>query len=137
MTQITEAKAGRITPEIRRVARDEAVPPEIVAEGIASGQIIIPQNRLRQLDRPIGIGRGLKTKVNANIGTSPDYIDLAEEVEKTKVAIDVGADAVMDLSTGGNLDKVRRDILKVCTVPLGTVPIYQAAIEAISETGAL
>jgi phosphomethylpyrimidine synthase len=75
--------------------------------------------------------------VNANIGTSPDHIDLAEEVEKAKVAIDVGADAVMDLSTGGDLDKVRRDILKACTVPLGTVPIYQAAIEAITETGAL
>ncbi len=79
MTQITEAKAGKITPEIRRVARDEAVTPEIVAEGVAGGQIVIPQNRLRRLDRPIGIGTGLKTKVNANIGTSPDHIDLVEE----------------------------------------------------------
>jgi len=137
MTQITEAKAGRITAETRQVAQDEAVAPEIIAERVASGQIVIPKNSVRQLARPIGIGRGLRTKVNANIGTSPEYIDLAEEIEKAKVAIGVGADTIMDLSTGGDLDKIRREILRVCTVPLGTVPVYQAAIEAIGETGAL
>ncbi len=130
MTQLEAARKGIITPEMEEVAKDEGVKPEELRELIAKGEVIIPRNKNHKNIRKIsGIGRGLKTKVNANIGTSSDYVNYDEELEKLKVAVEAGADAVMDLSTGGDLDYMRRRVLEECPVMVGTVPIYQAAIE--------
>jgi len=137
VNQLSEAKRGRITPQMRKVAEEEGLDPEFIRENLARGEIIIPKNVRRNLSHPKAIGRSTKTKVNTNIGTSTDYADFDYELEKLKVAIEAGTDTVMDLSTGGDLDKIRRSILKACPLPLGTVPIYQAAIESIAEEGAL
>jgi len=97
-----EARKGRATPEMRAVAREEGVPLSQVVRGVASGRIVIPHNPSRR-GRVVlrGIGEGLRTKVNANVGSSPDYVDVEEEVRKARVAKECGADAVMDLSIGG------------------------------------
>jgi phosphomethylpyrimidine synthase len=133
MTLIESAKKNRISKEIRALAQDERVSPAAIVAGIATGTIVIPKNRNRRLERVVGLGAGLRTKVNANIGTSPDHIVPAEEKEKLRAALAAGADAVMDLSIGGNLKKIRRMILDNCPVPLGTVPIYQAACETVAR----
>ena len=137
MTQLSEAKKGVITPEVRKVAKEESLTPDFISERIAKGEIIIPKNIRHNLLKIKSIGSKTKTKVNTNIGTSTDSIDLNYELKKLKVSIDAGTDTVMDLSTGGDLDKARRSILNSSPVPLGTVPIYQAAIETIAEKGAL
>ena len=128
--QMTEAKHGRATPEIEAVAKAEGKPVDFILRKLAAGKLVIPRNLKRENIEVKGIGEGLRTKVNANIGTSPDYADIEEEVEKAKVAVKYGADTVMDLSTGGDIDEVRRRILREVKVPVGTVPIYQAAIKA-------
>jgi len=133
MTHIEQAKRNRITRDMRAVARDEHVDAVAVAAGIAAGTIVIPRNKNRRSIKAVGVGKGLRTKVNANIGTSPDHISLADEKEKLEAALAAGADALMDLSIGGNLKKIRRMILDNCPVPLGTVPIYQAACETVSR----
>jgi phosphomethylpyrimidine synthase len=115
---------------MKTVARAEGVPPEAVREKLARGHVVIPANVHHQALVPVGIGRGLSTKVNANFGTSQKYTDPACELAKLHAAVQAGADAVMDLSTGGDIDAVRRRVVEQCTVPLGTVPVYQAAIEA-------
>lgn len=137
MGQLSEAKKGNLTSEMKQVAREERLNPELIGEGIARGEIIIPRNVRRNLRRPKAIGRGVRTKVNTNIGTSTDYVDLDYELKKLRVAIEAGTDTVMDLSTGGDLDEIRRAILRSCSLPVGTVPIYQAAIETIAERKAL
>jgi len=137
MTQIESAKKGRVTPEMRAVARTEALPADALLSSVASGETIIPHNPLHKPFLPAGIGRGLRTKVNVNIGTSKDFPRLAEELSKLRVALKHGTDALMDLSTGGDIRKIRRTILKKAPVPLGTVPIYQAAIEAIARRGTI
>jgi len=137
MTQLSEAKKGRITSEMRKVAKEEGLDPEFIRDGIAKGEVIIPKNTKHNLPQPKAIGKGTKTKVNTNIGTSTDYVDLDYELKKLKIAQEAGTDTVMDLSTGGDLDMIRRTILKSCRLPLGTVPVYQAAVETIAETGAL
>lgn len=129
MTQLEYAKRGIITEEMKKVAEKEGIDVEELRKRIAEGTVIIPYNKNRKWREPIGIGKGLSTKVNANIGTSSDYCNYDEELLKMKTAVMAGADAVMDLSTGGDLDYVRRLILKECPVMVGTVPIYQAAIE--------
>lgn len=129
MSLILETKKGIVSPLIQAVAKDEGVPVEHLAAGIIDGTIVIPCNTLRKLRKPCGIGRGLKTKVNANIGTSTDVSNIDLELKKLKVSIEAGADTVMDLSTGGNLSDVRRVILTQCAVPLGTVPIYEVIVE--------
>ncbi len=129
MTQRTEALKGNITDQMRMVAQNENVSPEEIRAGIAQGVIATPFNPLHKNCKPVGIGKGLTTKVNANIGTSIDYPSIDEELKKLKACIDSKADAVMDLSTGGNLSSIRKAILDACPVPLGTVPIYQAAVE--------
>jgi len=98
---------------------------------------VIPANRNHKNLVPCGIGEGLLIKVNSNIGTSSDHIDVEEEMDKLKVSIEAGADTVMDLSTGGDVDLIRRKILGASRIPLGTVPIYQAVIEAVAESGGL
>jgi len=130
MTQLESAKRGKITPEMRLVAKAEGLDPKILAKKIAGGKIVIPSNILRKKNRICGIGEGLRTKVNANIGTSQGSSRIAIELKKLEVAVDNGADAVMDLSTGGDLRKIRKAILKASRVPVGTVPIYEAAVAA-------
>jgi phosphomethylpyrimidine synthase len=134
-TQMEAAKRGRITEEMQIVAKDEEESPETICKRVAGGTVIITRNVQRENVHPIGIGEGLCTKVNINIGTSPDLCDLNLEIEKDKIAVKYGTDTtVMDLSTGGNLDEIRRAILKTVNVPIGTVPIYQTAIEAAKKS---
>ena len=137
MTQMQRALEGEITPEIRKVADEEGIDPEILRQRIAQGTAIIPANIHHEGLRPMGIGQGLRTKVNANVGTSSDLPDVEKEVEKAKVAARAGADTIMDLSTGGNIDQARAGILNATHLPLGTVPIYQAAIEALQRHGSI
>jgi hydroxymethylpyrimidine synthase len=125
------AKEGVITPEMEACAKAEGVSPDYIREGIAQGTIVLCKNKKSKLTKPCAIGKGLKTKVNVNIGTSKDRVNIEEELKKLEIAIRYGADAVMDLSTGGDLDEIRKIIRENCPVPLGTVPIYQAAIEAV------
>ncbi len=116
---------------LEKVAEYEGIDLSKLVSLIAKGEVIVPRNILKEDENfsPRAIGRFMSTKVNANIGTSIDYINLEEEIEKAKVAQRYGADAIMDLSTGGDLNRIRREILKVVKVPFGTVPIYQAARE--------
>lgn len=123
MTLLERAKAGNIDDDIRNVAHDEGYTPEEICRKIADGRIVIPKNRLRNF-KAIGIGEGLKTKVNANIGTSPSHYCVDEELEKLKVCLEARADSVMDLSTGGELLDIRRLLLDACPVMMGAVPIY-------------
>ena len=136
MTQISLAKQGKTTVQMKQVAKSEKSTVEVVRKGIAAGRIVIPSNPIHA-PSALGIGKGLRVKVNANIGTSREYCNLKEEVEKAKVAVAAGAHAVMDLSTGGNLDAIRRRLLQTVPIPFGTVPIYQAGIEAIERRGSI
>jgi phosphomethylpyrimidine synthase len=133
MTQILEARKGNITPEMEAVARSEGVSIEHIVDGVTKGTIIITRNTQHASIAPLGIGRGLRTKINANIGTSKDRMSIKDEIEKLKVAVSAGADAVMDLSTGGPIIEIRREILRHSTVAIGTVPIYQAAVETVGQ----
>jgi phosphomethylpyrimidine synthase len=135
MTQIESARKGRSTPDIRSVARTEQISEDVLLAAIASGEVVLPHNPNHRPFQPAGIGRGLRTKVNVNIGTSKDFSRLADELEKVRVSLRYGADALMDLSTGGDIGKIRRTILKKAPIPLGTVPIYQASIEAVTRRG--
>ena len=133
MTQILEARKGNITPEMEAVARAESVSVEHILDGIANGTIVITRNRVHTTITPLGVGKGLRTKINANIGTSKDRVSIADEIAKLKAAVAAGADAVMDLSTGGPIVGIRQEILKQSTVSIGTVPIYQAAVETVES----
>jgi phosphomethylpyrimidine synthase len=132
MIQLKNAKDGIITNEMKIVAQDEQVDPEFIRKEVAKGHIVIPKNIKHQF-HPMGIGNSLRTKINANIGTSPDHFDLEEELEKLKVAVAYGSDSVMDLSTGGDLTKIRKAILHQSPVMVGTVPIYQLASELLKS----
>jgi phosphomethylpyrimidine synthase len=137
MTLIERAKKGASTPEAEYVARAESISVESVLSGLVDGTIVIPANPIHHSLQPRGIGKSLRTKVNANIGTSSDSFDVSTELRKLHVAVDCGADSVMDLSTGGDISAIRRVLIPACTVPFGTVPIYQAAIEAIESRGSI
>ena len=137
MTQLESARKAIISPQMKVVAQTEGVEAEFIRQGIARGTIVIPANINHTNLVPCGIGQGLRTKVNANIGTSPDFGNIDTELEKLRVAIDSGADAVMDLSTGGDILAIRRAIIASSSLPIGTVPIYQAGIEAIDRYGAI
>lgn len=119
--------SARILPEIKDVAKREGLRPDRLRDLVNSGRVIIPSNPRHRNLVPCAIGEGTRVKINANIGTSRDYIDVKEELQKVKVAIRYGADAVMDLSTGGNVPEIRRKVVRASTVPVGTVPIYEAA----------
>jgi phosphomethylpyrimidine synthase len=133
MTLLHRARSGQFPDEIVRAAAEEGVTPESLRANVAAGRAVIPRNRKRGEIRPVAIGEGLRVKINANVGTSRDRADIAAELEKTRVAVAAGADAVMDLSTGGPIDGIRRAILAECPVPVGTVPLYQAAADAASR----
>ena len=137
MTQLELARQGIISSQMKLVAEQEGVDTEFIRQGVAKGTIVIPANINHTNLVPCGIGQGLRTKVNANIGTSSDFGSVDTELEKLQVAIDCGADTVMDLSTGGDISAIRRTIIASSSVPLGTVPIYQAGIEAIDRHGAI
>ena len=134
-TQLETAKAGRISPEVEYVAKAEGVEAGLVRDEIAAGRLVIPANviHLKRNLKPRGIGRVLATKVNANIGVSSVRSTVGEEIEKMRVAIEAGADAIMDLSTGGDLDVIREELLAQCPVPFGTVPIYQMVSDRTVE----
>jgi len=134
MTQLEQARQGKITALIRRVAGLEGVQAETIRKGMAAGHIVVPHNRLRKMSKPCAIGAGLSTKINANIGTSKDSSNIAHELEKMDIAIRSGADAVMDLSTGPRLVETRRAIMRKACVPIGTVPIYEMVRERVQET---
>jgi len=137
MTQLGRAREGVLTSEIKSVAEKERVDPSDLAERVAQGRVVIPANKNHRSLEPCGIGEGLLIKVNSNIGTSSDHIDVEEEMAKLEASIEAGADTVMDLSTGGDVDLIRRRIIAASKIPLGTVPIYQAVIEAVEESGGL
>lgn len=133
MTQLQQARQNIITQEMRQVAKDEDIDPEYVRARIAEGKVIIPVNCKRKAAKVCGIGTGLKTKVNANIGTSADYADIANELEKLRMLEEAGADAVMDLSTGGDLRSIRKKIIESTSITVGSVPIYEAAVKAVQQ----
>lgn len=135
MTQIETARSNQITDAMRQVAQKEGLTAETVREKVAAGVVVIPKNRNRNC-QACGIGQGLKTKVNANIGTSPSHCNLKEELKKLDIAVAAGADAVMDLSTGGNLDRILQTILKHSPVIVGTVPIYKVVSKLMAENKA-
>ena len=137
MTQLKQARSGAITPEVESVALKEHVNVEWLRDQVAEGRVVIPANPRHNRLVPCGIGEGLFVKVNANIGTSPDKSVLEDEVAKLRVSLEAGADAIMDLSTGRQIDVCRKNILEESTIPVGTVPIYQAVVESVEEKGGL
>ncbi|WP_305064744.1 phosphomethylpyrimidine synthase ThiC [Methanococcoides sp.] len=126
MTLMEDARKGLITPEIRSVAEVEGIDADLVRSCVAKGLVTIPKN-IKGKSRAFGIGKYMSVKVNANIGTSRDFVNINDEVDKAKAAVEYGADTIMDLSTGGDLDLIRARIMDAVDVPIGTVPIYQAA----------
>lgn len=135
MTQLQRALKGEFTLEIQAVAQNEGIDSEIIRSRVASGKIVIPANRNRKT-KITGIGKGLKTKINASIGTSTDIADIGMEVQKAKIAEKYGADTLMDLSVGGDIEAVRKAVMDSINLPLGTVPLYEAFATAIKKYGA-
>ena len=131
MTQLESARQGIITEKMRTAALAEGVEPEFIRAGIAAGNIIICHNNKHLNGTPLAVGKGLRTKVNANIGSSADDLSIEKELEKARVAVASGADAIMDLSTGGPVDEIRRAIIAETPACIGTVPLYQAALDAV------
>ena len=130
------AKKGIITDEVRLVAAAEGITPEQLSEDMAAGVSVIPINNNHKIT-PIGIGRMMRTKINANIGTSKDKISVDSEMEKLEVLVKYGADAVMDLSTGGPIKELRKMMLRKSPIAVGTVPIYEAAVMAAEQKGSI
>ena len=127
MTQIEHARAGEITPEMEYVAQREGLEPELIRDEVARGRMVIPANKVHLTKRlePMCIGIASTTKINANIGNSAVTSDIDGELEKLHTAVHFGADTVMDLSTGSDIDRIRQAIIDASPVPIGTVPIYQ------------
>jgi phosphomethylpyrimidine synthase len=136
MTQLNEAKKGNITEEMKLIAKKEKVKAEFIRKSIKKGEIIIPANKihLKKNLNPIGIGKGITTKINANIGASKVRSSMKEETEKVDYCIKYGADTLMDLSTGKKLDEIRKAIIKRSSIPVGTVPLYQVIEETKTLT---
>ena len=136
MTQLESARKGQITGEMEIVAKEENIEIQKLIKRIEKGYITIPKN-VKGKSIPKGIGKGLTTKINANVGSSSEIEDIETEIHKAKIAVEYGADAVMDLSTGPNLKTVRKKIMQSINVPIGTVPIYEAAVGASNKKGAV
>ncbi len=137
MTQLETAINGRISEEMEICAAQEGVSPEFIREGVAAGNIVLVRNNKHLAIKPLTVGKGLRTKVNANIGTSGDLADLGLELEKVKISAAAGADTLMDLSTGGDLSAIRKAIMQASPLAVGTVPIYQAAAAMIAQGRAM
>jgi phosphomethylpyrimidine synthase len=133
-TQIELARHGVLTTQMATIAQDENLSPDFILQMVAEGKIVIPWNHNRK-PKAVGIGKGLRTKVNASIGTSSDIVDYAEEVRKAQAAEESGADTLMELSVGGDLDRIRREIIAAVDLPVGNVPLYQAFCEAGKKYG--
>ncbi len=136
MSLVDDARAGTITEEMRLVAQQEGVTGDFIRRGIAGGHIVIPVSPYRKV-KLCGIGQGLRTKVNASIGTSSDIVDIPMEIEKAKMAERAGADTLMELSTGGDFAEIRKQIIANTSLSVGSVPLYQAFIEAALRDGAV
>jgi phosphomethylpyrimidine synthase len=137
MTQLKAARKGVITEEMKLCAQQEGVSPEFVRRGVEDGTIVVIRNNIHRTVEPLAIGRGLRTKINANIGTSRDRVDPAMELEKVRICMAAGADAIMDLSTGGDIRAIRKAIISASLPVIGTVPIYQAAAQMLAERRAI
>jgi phosphomethylpyrimidine synthase len=135
MTQLENARAGKVTAEMSAVAANENLDKASLAAALAAGRVVIPANPNHKNLRPIGIGKGLKTKINANIGTSGDFSLLEDELRKLQTVLDCGCDTVMDLSTGGDITAVRRALLARSTIPFGNVPVYEMMVDAPRQGG--
>lgn len=135
MTQIEMARSGKISREMLAVAEDERLTAEFIRRGISDGTIVITKNRVHKLAKACGIGLRLKTKINANIGTSKDSSSISGEILKMKAAVALGADAIMDLSTGPKIVETRRKIILESKVAIGTVPIYEIVISGKKQFG--
>lgn len=131
MTQLEYARRGVITEKMRIAALSEGVPPEFIRDGIAAGTIVLCHNIKHTNGTPLPVGAGLRTKVNANIGSSSDDMNVEKELEKARAAVKFGADAIMDLSTGGPVDEIRKAIIAETNACIGSVPLYQAALDAV------
>lgn len=135
MTQLEYARQGIVTDKMKEAAAAEGVSAEFIRAGIASGNIVICHNNKHAGGRPLAVGKGLRTKVNANIGSSSDDVDIDKELEKARVAVACGADALMDLSTGGPVDEIRRAVIAETDACIGSVPLYQAALDTVRKKG--
>lgn len=139
MTLLESLRQGAIPQIVYAISKNEQLSPEELSQLITEGRVVIPLNNKREVNlvKPCGIGKNLSTKVNANVGTSANYPLLDDELIKLKAAQQAGADTIMDLSTGGNLNRIRQAIIGASEIPVGTVPIYQVALEAISKKGSI
>lgn len=133
MTIVQRLKKGEVDPVIRDISLSEKTEDSSLIDSIISGEVVIPKNIRRTIKKPCAIGKGLKTKINANIGTSPHHVKISEEIQKLHIAEKFGADTVMDLSTGGDITAIRRKILAESNIPVGTVPIYQVTQKYIEK----
>lgn len=137
MTLIESIRRGKLPSVVGQVARSESRVASYIAFGIEQGTIVIPKNARRRISKPCGIGKGLKTKINTNLGTSKESSSGSREVEKTRFAVDLGSDAVMDLSTGNDIGRTRRRILAASGVPVGTVPFYEMVVNGVKKFGSI
>jgi len=135
--QLIEARKGNVTDAMKTVAGQEGIEAEALKDLVAAGKAVILSNDRHRNLTPKGVGAGLTVKVNANIGTSSERVHIEEEIEKLRVAEEAGTDTVMDLSTGGPLDEIRKIVMSHARVPVGTVPIYQAAVGAVAKKGSI
>ncbi|MEA3363370.1 MAG: phosphomethylpyrimidine synthase ThiC [Thermodesulfobacteriota bacterium] len=135
MTQLEIARQGQISDLVRQAAATENIDPEILRQRVAAGTAVICLNTKHTNGRPLAVGEGLRTKTNANLGTSQDDTSIDKELEKAKVAAAAGADALMDLSTGGPIDEIRAAIIAETDLCIGSVPLYQAACDAVNTQG--
>ncbi len=137
MTQLETAIKGLISEEMEICAAQEGVSPEFIRKGVAAGNTVVVRNNRHSEILPLAVGKGLRTKINANIGTSGDHADMDFELEKVKISVAAGADTIMDLSTGGNIAAIRKAIIKASPLAVGTVPIYQAAAAMLARKKAI
>ncbi|MFO7982007.1 MAG: phosphomethylpyrimidine synthase ThiC [Desulfuromonadales bacterium] len=133
MTQLEQARKGIITTLMTQAAANEGLEPELLRQRIADGTAVICHNSRRENGIPLAVGRGMRTKINANIGTSKDDTSIDKELDKARVAVAAGADAIMDLSTGGPVDEIRAAIIAETEACIGSVPLYQAALDTINR----
>jgi len=137
MTLIEEAKKGIQNRLIKDIAKNEEISSKELLKSVSKGHLIIPKNKIRRVSKPCGIGKNLRTKVNVNIGTSPDSSDTDNEIKKLELSVCLGADTIMDLSCGRNISETRRKILDLSIIPVGTVPIYEVSVKANNNIHAI
>lgn len=133
MTQLKRARQGIITPQMKIVAKKESIEEEKLRVLVAEGKVVIPANKNHRNLDPIGIGKFLRTKINANIGTSGDYDNIEDELKKLEMVVKYKSDTVMDLSTGGDITEIRRSLIANATIPFGNVPIYQMTKDVMNR----